>query len=600
VLLGVHAIILAHVAHYVVTGRTVSPVEPSESMYTLELGRVNAGFIFFGLAILSTAIFGRFFCGWGCHLVALQDFCGWLMKKAGIKPQPFRSRLLLLGPLVLALYMFAWPTFARVVLGRGGPFPGFSNHVTTDAFWRTFPGPVFAVLTFATCGFLAVLLLGSKGFCTYGCPYGAIFVAADKIAPVRIVVNDRCDQSGHCTATCTSNVRVHEEVRLHGMVVDPGCMKCMDCVSVCPNDALSLGLARPALLAPAPKEKPASRFPLPLHEELALALVALVATLAFRGLYDGPPLLMAIGLGAITAFVALKLWQLARRPTVRLQSLTLRSGGQLARAGVVVAVAGTAWLALAAHSAFVQWHRAAGRSALERTEVPREAAISGRFDAGRTSSAHRAAVASATRHFGLADRWGIAEVPEIHLGLAWLHLLRHEERPAEARIRAALALHPDDPVLHDNLIDLLAARGRLPDAADALDAKLRQAADTTADRFRLGALLVGAGRLADALPHFARAVELAPDDPTARHDLGALLRRLGQPREAVVQLEAARAIAPSDPDVATELALALEASGDRPGAIAVASQALAGQPEGSPSQAGLGALVEALRAGAAR
>ena len=26
-----------------------------------------------------------------------------------------------------------------------------------------------------------------------------------------------------------------------GMVVDPGCMKCMDCVSVCPNDALYFG-----------------------------------------------------------------------------------------------------------------------------------------------------------------------------------------------------------------------------------------------------------------------------------------------------------------------------------------------------------------------
>ena len=38
---------------------------------------------------------------------------------------------------------------------------------------------------------------------------------------------------------CTSNVRVHEEIREYGGVVDPGCMKCLDCVSVCPNDALS-------------------------------------------------------------------------------------------------------------------------------------------------------------------------------------------------------------------------------------------------------------------------------------------------------------------------------------------------------------------------
>src|SRR5438552_14547946 len=63
VLIGVHVIVLAHVTHWLLTRRTLSPVEPSESMYTLELGRLNAGFVFFGLAILSPALFGRFFCG---------------------------------------------------------------------------------------------------------------------------------------------------------------------------------------------------------------------------------------------------------------------------------------------------------------------------------------------------------------------------------------------------------------------------------------------------------------------------------------------------------------------------------------------------------
>ena len=47
----------------------------------LQRGMVNAGFIFFTLAILATLIFGRFVCGWGCHILALQDFCGWLLKK---------------------------------------------------------------------------------------------------------------------------------------------------------------------------------------------------------------------------------------------------------------------------------------------------------------------------------------------------------------------------------------------------------------------------------------------------------------------------------------------------------------------------------------
>ena len=72
------------------------------------------------------------------------------------------------------------------------------------------------------CGFMTVYFLGSKGFCTYACPYGGFFALADKVAPGKIRVTDACNQCGHCTAVCTSNVRVHAEVKAYGMVVDPG------------------------------------------------------------------------------------------------------------------------------------------------------------------------------------------------------------------------------------------------------------------------------------------------------------------------------------------------------------------------------------------
>ena len=88
-------------AHHSVAimGKTISPIEPSETMHTLQKGFVNAGFIFFALAILATLIFGRFVCDRGCHILALQDLCGWLLKKMGLHPKPFRSRLLVYIPL---------------------------------------------------------------------------------------------------------------------------------------------------------------------------------------------------------------------------------------------------------------------------------------------------------------------------------------------------------------------------------------------------------------------------------------------------------------------------------------------------------------------
>ena len=128
--------------------------------------------------------------------------------------------------------------------------PKFTNHLVTTNFWETFPSVAVAIPFLFICGFMTVYFLGQKGFCTYACPYGGFFGLADKLSPGKIRVTDACNQCGHCTATCTSNVLVHAEVKQYGMVVDPGCMKCMDCISVCPNDALYFGFGKPTILVP--------------------------------------------------------------------------------------------------------------------------------------------------------------------------------------------------------------------------------------------------------------------------------------------------------------------------------------------------------------
>src|SRR6185437_7333001 len=193
-LLAVHVLIAAHITHFVLRGRTLSPVEPSESMYTLENGFINAGVIFTGLALLGTLVFGRFFCGWGCHILALQDLCAALLRRAGIRPRPVRSRLLVFVPAVLAAYMFLWrPLLGAWLAGPAARAPRFTNHLMTTQFWATFPGPLIAVLTFLVCGFATVYFLGSKGFCTYGCPYGALFGVVDRLATGRILVSDACE-----------------------------------------------------------------------------------------------------------------------------------------------------------------------------------------------------------------------------------------------------------------------------------------------------------------------------------------------------------------------------------------------------------------------
>jgi tetratricopeptide (TPR) repeat protein/ferredoxin len=577
-LVGVHALIALHITHSLIAGRTLSPVEPSEAMYTLELGYLNCGFVFFAVALAGTLIFGRFFCGWGCHIVALQDACAWIMKKLGVRPKPFRSRLLAFAPLALAFYMFAFPTLDRIVSGdSNGAFRGFSNHLMTSDLWATFPGPAFGILTLATCGFAAVYFLGAKGFCTYGCPYGALFGALDRASPGRIVVNDDCEQCGHCTATCTSNVRVHEEVRLYGMVVDPGCMKCTDCVSVCPKGALRFSFALPSFLKKAPRTPRARRFDLRLSEELLVGGVAVVATLTFRDLYNGPPLLMSVGLGGITAFLSLKLWNLVRQPGVRVQNLELKAAGRIRRPGWVFAIVSVFWLAFASHSAFAQWHRAWGRHYLDQTEVSRADGLSGAFRARSFTDRHERASAEAFRHFSLADQWGLFGVIEVKLGLAWCYVLRGDLGMAEREAAEAIALAPGQPELRQNLVDIEHA-----------------AKPSAAERFALAEMLATSGKLEEAAIEFEACVAAAPDSVPARFNLGGVLRRLGRNDAAIEQLEVARRLSPEDPDVSVELGLAYVAAGENTQAQEAFKRAVALDPDSPEAKLQLPGLIQQL------
>ena len=424
VLIAVHVAIGIHIWHWQATGESMSPVEPSEAMQTIELGKINAGFILFLSLIASTLIFGRWFCGWACHVVALQDLSAWLLKKFRLKPRPVRSRLLVFGPWVVAFYMFLWPIVYHWIAPEEKPLPAISEwqwETTTTELWQTFPGPIMAIATFFVVGFLIVWWLGAKGFCTYGCPYGAFFSLADRVAPMRIKVSDACEHCGHCTSVCTSNVRVHEEVAKYGQVVDPGCMKCMDCVSVCPTDALSFGLAVPTPLKVS-QQRVEARADFAWWEELLMAVVAVVAVQwVFRGAWfgEGVPFLLAVGLGVITAVFTLLLVRLLCRSDVTFQHAALKQAGKLSGKGFAVLVGVALWVAFASQTFVAQRVRA---EALEQARTPLN-------DAFYTQKRDQAAAQEALDRVDSAASWVLVEDPML--------------REVRAMLRGAVDRHPE-------------------------------------------------------------------------------------------------------------------------------------------------------------
>lgn len=595
VLIAVHVFMIAHIIQWQLQGDTISPVEPSDSMKTLVQGMVNAGTIFFAVAILSTLIFGRFFCGWGCHLVAMQDACGWFMKKLGVRPKPFRTRILVWAPVVFAFYMFAWPNFSRFIYepiaqtffpkalqwtGSIVPFPaeGLTNHIVTEDYWAYFPTIYVAIPFLLVCGFATVYFLGAKGLCTYACPYGGVFGPVDRISPGRIVVDhDRCHQCGHCTAVCTSNVRVHDEIREFGMVVDAGCMKCLDCVSVCPNEALSFKFAKPAVLKGKPKNAaPRRHYDVTLREDIALAFIMLGCFLALRG--PAFPALFAAGTAAILAFVFFKLWRTLIDRDVRLMTFQLRRAGKLTRAGLGFVALASLALVLTIHSGYVNYHAGQGdKSANQLMQYAALAATPGRqpFPEDIRSRAREG-----LEHYAVAasfNRGGIsfADTNATLQNEALLHLILDEPARTEALYKRMLDRSGPMDTIIVNQSRVMRMQGKNQEADALLESTLRDNPRFWNVRHELANIKMAMGTPEPSIAEAEAALKIIPNtwktrDARARTrlTLALLYNSVNRGSEALNLLREAVAIRPRDGHLRDTLAGALaQISNDLPGAI---------------------------------
>jgi tetratricopeptide (TPR) repeat protein/ferredoxin len=548
-LITLNLFMIAHIIQWRIMGKTVSPIEPSETMQTLQGGFVNAGFIFFSLAILATLIFGRFVCGWGCHILALQDLCGWFLKKIGLHPKPFRSRLLVYIPLIAALYMFVWPTAYRLFHNpeHAPLIPKFTNHLVTSNFWQTFPPVAVAIPFLFVCGFMTVYFLGQKGFCTYACPYGGFFGLADKFSPGKIRVTPACNQCGHCTATCTSNVLVHAEVKQYGMVVDPGCMKCMDCVSVCPNDALYFGFGKPTILVPK-SDAIRKSYSLTWPEEIISALVFLGSFLAVRGVYALIPFLMALGWAAVTTFLTLKTWRLFRARELSFYRFNLKSSGRIKKAGWAFAAFACAWIGLNAHSGWVRYHEFRGNVAFQKIQVPDELALAQANPARWLRPADRENIVEGKKHYDAASRRGLFVNSEALPKLAWFeYLLGNAEQSVQLLSQVAVYQKGQSKALSLYYRGAILNRmGRYEEARASLDEALAERADLILARQEKGESLWQLGHRDEAVSVWTDAVQRNARLVLVNNELAGAKRASGKLEEAAAHEEQADQFTPND------------------------------------------------------
>ena len=630
VLVVVHLLIAVHIAHWMSAERTLSPLEPSEAMEFTKRGVINAGLVFFALLTLSTLFLGRFFCGWGCHVVALQDLCRWMLLKVGIQPRPLRSRALAVVPFLAFGYMFLLPLWTRPST------PQTSVELTTAEFWATFPPWWGALITFFVCGFVVVYLLGAKGFCTYGCPYGALFGAVDKLSPGRIRVTDACEGCGLCTANCSSNVDVKREVATFGMVVDSGCMKCLDCVSLCPKEALYFGFGKPALA----KRAVARGKRLSWGREVLLSLSCLAIFVTVRGLYGVVPFLLALGLGCAGAFLAAALFDLVRSRPTSLPGVALRNDKGITRGGLLFLGAGAVALFFLAHSALVQWHGYRSAVAFRQLGHVRQHYFS--LNRPPIDKDVRAAADEVIAHGGRALSMGLLSDPRRELEVGWArlmlgdqlafqkHLVRVAGRVRDPRVPLMeLANHyrligdrsqaieyygkvlecdPEHVDAANYRADVLIERaelewqsGKVEEAEASLRLALREAPDHQRARVRLKELCVSVGevhiadrRAEPAEEAFRKALELDPVDLGVRSAVAEVLLVRGKRDEAIALLEEGCDLAPENPAALRIVAFTHLTLGNVELASAACARAEA-LPDPRAETARLRATIEAAR-----
>ncbi|MBE6775712.1 MAG: 4Fe-4S binding protein [Ruminococcaceae bacterium] len=218
------------------------PVGALQSSFSSRGGKISL--YVSGFLIFVGAVMGRYVCGWLCPFGLIQE----LLNKIPFpkKLTTFKGDRLLrkLKYVILLVFVILLPMVAVDVTGLGEPW--FCKYICPAG---TLEGGVPLVLLNSalreTVGFLytwKILILALtvllsviiyRPFCKYICPLGALYSFFNKISVFRITLDkEKCVGCGKCERACKMNVNP---------AVKPDsaeCIRCRECVSVCPTGAL--------------------------------------------------------------------------------------------------------------------------------------------------------------------------------------------------------------------------------------------------------------------------------------------------------------------------------------------------------------------------
>jgi predicted CXXCH cytochrome family protein len=213
-------------------------------------------------------------------------------------------------------------------------------------------------------------------------------------------------------------------------------------------------------------------------------------------------------------------------------------------------------------------------------------------------SADRTALADALKEYREAELLN-ADRPEGHLNLGTLDVRLGELEPAREEYEAALRIDPSFVPATVNLVDLLRIEGRDDEGERRLRDALAVAPDQPVLNHVLGLTLVREGRLAEALEPLGRAAAGAPGEARYSYVYAVALEAAGAGERALAVLHEASARQPGRAELLIALADLERQQGDLDAAAASAERALSVVPD-DPAALDLLTQIEAARSAPAR
>jgi polyferredoxin len=210
-----------------------------EAMFSgLSRGIINAGLIYWLLAIFSVILFGRAFCGWFCWFGGYLDLVEWsIIDKLKIKI-----------PRTLPLYISAIPFVALLAKIYGsllvnwldGLPPTFAFLLADTEPWGGQQTGISIIITAILYGPVLLYFFGRHAWCRYLCPIGALLKVFNglSIGKIRLVSN-ACNACGRCNRVCDMHVDVLHNLKNYNQVRDLDCIRCLKCTDECPNEAIA-------------------------------------------------------------------------------------------------------------------------------------------------------------------------------------------------------------------------------------------------------------------------------------------------------------------------------------------------------------------------